>query len=493
MRMTKANYNTPILPEHRGNPLIEALPPKLSKEQLVEELSVYPVCDPKLRAEDDYIREEYLSRIDDLRQPLPEYLECFKCVDKAIKDSYSAKNPYTATTQHYLHYLDAQNATIAPTSGHFDAKGVAMSIIGESGVGKTKMISQVLNFFPQVIEHESHNGKLFNLRQVLWVKVECPHDASLRGLCHSILYEIDSATGIEPTKPEKNIATLVEQIERKVRSSFLGLLVIDEIQNLNVGKAGGAETLLNFVLNLINKSGVPILFCGNPDINSVFSQTLRNARRLEAGGYIRMGRINNTEVWELFCEELWALQWTNVETPYSKDLSLHLYQLSCGIIDIAVRVFKKAQELVIGSSDERLTLDLLNHAYQKECPLTGDILESYRNKELNNAVEAVESLSQTKGQTKCNEAGLANAENYQNSNTAPKSRNKSTITGDLTRAHHPEFSSKIAEVLNAAEFSCRIDLTDIYRQASYEESPLDYLRDKELVYDDPLIDLAQSV
>ncbi|MGP1835363.1 hypothetical protein ACTTBA_20005 [Shewanella frigidimarina] len=42
MITTKAIYHDAILPEHRGNPLIEALPPKCSWEIVMEVFSNFP-------------------------------------------------------------------------------------------------------------------------------------------------------------------------------------------------------------------------------------------------------------------------------------------------------------------------------------------------------------------------------------------------------------------------------------------------------------------
>ena len=42
MITTKAIYHDAILPEHRGNPLIEALPTKSSWETVMEVFSNYP-------------------------------------------------------------------------------------------------------------------------------------------------------------------------------------------------------------------------------------------------------------------------------------------------------------------------------------------------------------------------------------------------------------------------------------------------------------------
>ncbi|BBC40532.1 hypothetical protein PDPE_1-01372 [Photobacterium damselae subsp. piscicida] len=42
MRIEKAVYQNVILPEHQGNPLIEALPPKKGWEELMVAFSYYP-------------------------------------------------------------------------------------------------------------------------------------------------------------------------------------------------------------------------------------------------------------------------------------------------------------------------------------------------------------------------------------------------------------------------------------------------------------------
>ena len=469
MKAINAIYREPILPEHKGNPLIEALPPKINKSELIEELSFYPIYDSEIRKKDDFIREEYLSRIDTLRQPLPEYIECFRLIESALKESYSSKNPFSPSTQNYLHYLKPSDSYIIPHTGPFAPKGSAISLIGESGIGKSKMLTQILHYFPQVVIHKSYKEKDLRLKQLIWIKIECPHDASLRGLCHAILGEIDRALEVEDTTPERNIDTLLDQIERKVRSSFVGIIVIDEMQNLNIGKAGGAQKLLSFLLNLINRSGVPVLFCGNPDVAETFSDTFRNARRAESGGYISMDRLS-PEVWSIFCEELWILQWTNIETPLNNQLSERLYMLSCGIIDIAIRIYKKAQELVIGSSNELITLEVLDMAYPIACPLTENELSKIRRND-----QTKKSLLSILKKV-ADETPVTNEVD---------SRNK-TIAGDLTRPQHPEFSKKLTDLQNAVNLHDRISDPDVFQRASEDDSPTEYLKKLGILCDDPL-------
>lgn len=98
VKLEKAKYRPAILPEHRGNPLIEALPAKHTDEEFVDKLSFYPPHSFEETQLAPFERVEYLTRLKDLRQPLPIYLDCFRAVEMAIKEGYSVKNPLSPTT-----------------------------------------------------------------------------------------------------------------------------------------------------------------------------------------------------------------------------------------------------------------------------------------------------------------------------------------------------------------------------------------------------------
>lgn len=251
MITTKAIYHDAILPEHRGNPLIEALPPKSSWETVMEVFSNYPdYAEDIAEHPNPLVRDEYLNRIEELRQPLTDYEACFRAIERAIKKGYSAKNPLSPTTAQYLHYLVDERPEIEPRTGFFQPKGEGLTLIGESGVGKTSMLEQVLNYFPSVIEHDSYKDHPLNLRkQVVWIKVDCPSNSSVRDLCEEILAALDLSLDREKTKPAGTIGALVRQLEQCIKSSFLGMLVIDEMQNLQFKRTGGRIIYLNFCID----------------------------------------------------------------------------------------------------------------------------------------------------------------------------------------------------------------------------------------------------
>jgi hypothetical protein len=53
MRREKAEYHEAILPEYKGNPLIEALKPKLGVDELLAKFSNYPDLDKHIRQHPD--------------------------------------------------------------------------------------------------------------------------------------------------------------------------------------------------------------------------------------------------------------------------------------------------------------------------------------------------------------------------------------------------------------------------------------------------------
>ena len=349
MRVSEAVYHKTILIEHSGNPLIEALPEKPDDNELYDYLCYYPAHDNSERLLSAYERVEYLARLKDLRQPLPVHMECFRAIDTAIRHSYSSKNPASPTGEHFRYFGGKDVMTPEPVTGLFVPKGTGLTVIGESGVGKSCMLEKILEFFDDTILHKRYKNQAMPVTQVVWIKVDCPSDASIRGLCLAILRELDRKLECGETRPASTIDTLLDQIESRIRFCYLGFMVIDEMQYLNVAKSGGSDHMVGFIHNLVNKLGIPILFCANPPFDDFLRKSFRTARRAEASGYFTVEMLEKNECWDFFVSELWRLQWTDVITPLTSELSDRLFHLSVGNLDLAVRIYSETQRLLIGS------------------------------------------------------------------------------------------------------------------------------------------------
>ena len=473
MRREKAVYKQAILPEHQGNPLIEALPPKRGLLDALDQFSHYPELSVDIREHTDpLVREEYTSRLRELRQPLPIYYDVYRAIDSAIKNGYSSKNPFSPTTAQYLHFPIDERPSIAPHTGFFEPRGDGITLIGESGVGKTCMLNQVLKYFPSVIEHSVYKGAATGFtNQVVWIKVDCPNNSSVRDLCEEILGQLDLAVKIEKTTPTRTIGGLVRQIEQRIKSSFLGILIIDEMQRLVFKRTGGENNLLNFLHSLVNKLGGPIFFCANPPFDETLAKTLKAARRAESEGSFTMNLLNRDDgIWDTFIEELWELQWTDIYNVLTKELNDKLFELSIGNLDMAQRIYRAAQRLIIGSGDERITIGVLEEAYAVACGL------SSKTEEVRTRTIALLPRRQSR------------PENIHKSNSqAPGPQiEKKRVIADITRSQHPEFELQLRELSLVDDLSSQIKDPSLFLRATGLDNPTEYLREKGVMCDDPL-------
>ncbi len=471
MIIAKAIYHEVILPEHQGNPLIEALPPKLAWEDVMTVFSNYPdYAEDIADHSNPLVREEYLNRIDELRQPLTDYQACFRAVERAIKKGYSAKNPLVPSTAQFLHYLVDERPDIEPCTGFFQPKGEGLTLIGDSGVGKTSMLEQVLSYFPNVIEHDMYKGKSLGLiRQVVWIKVDCPSNSSVRDLCEEILVSLDLALSRDKTNPAGTIGTLIRQLEQCIKSSFLGMLVIDEMQNLQFKRTGGENNLLRFLHRLVNKLGVPLFFVANPPFDQTLIKELKAARRAESGYNHFMSVLEKeSDSWSAFIAVLWNYQWTNVFTDLTEELNDSLHKLSVGNVDMASRTYREAQRLVIGSLDERITVSTLEAGHAVACGLSRQT----------NEISILR-----------NDIFLPNGRQRRNARVEIPYLLTIDKTGDITKPQHPEFNHQLIELLGAVDLPERIKKTDLFQQTVNMNDPIQFLREQGMMLDDPLMEL----
>lgn len=444
----QARYHTADLPEHRGNPLIEALPPLLSEEDVMFALSNYPEIDPDARKLAGSVREQYVDRIDAFRCPQRAFYECYKAVVRLIRTGYVSRNPLDPHTVRFLHYSQEANLGKSLGDGYHRPRAGTFSITGISGLGKSTMLEQVLGHFPQVIQHNEYQGHdLAPLRQVVWLKVNCPPNSKARDLTESLLSVIDDALELERTPPPARNGTLLRLIAQKIKSSFIGVLVIDEMQRLT--RTNGDEQLINFLHEIVDTLGVPIVFCGNPEFEDKMRQRLRFARRAETTGFMRLNPLayQSTD-WQTFIQYLWQYQWTDVYTPLTDELNIKIHKLSKGILAIAQRLFVTAQLKVIGTGYEVITPRLLS--------LSESVLTS-RSDEF--VITDAQIIPEEKPEV--HEQRVNSEQKEQNNGVArrrvsPSSRSDQilkayTVSGDLNRPQHKEFAEDLAHYAANAE------------------------------------------
>lgn len=226
-------------PLYDNNPFIEALPPMLSGKDLIHALAVIPPYNDSDRDRSTGERLQLLSSLYEFYQPLSMTIDLYCEIYTAMQHCYGQYSPQSEAAAFQNGYsLMHGNALAASIGG-----GNSFSVIGVSGLGKSTALQRVLSLFPQVIEHTSYHGQNFYCHQIPYLVVQTPHDASIKALILDIYLQIDSLVGTSYQKDalsrRLSIDVLVSQLNQIVRVNHIGLLVIDELQNIAYRKSDG--------------------------------------------------------------------------------------------------------------------------------------------------------------------------------------------------------------------------------------------------------------
>jgi hypothetical protein len=389
-RQVEAEYRPQDIAGYRDNPFIEALPPIFEDQQVISTIARYPDYNEEQRKLSKQTRMHLVQQISDYVEPLPSHLLVEQRLSRLIRHGYKARNPFSAEAvrQFNIGFKNILEAGI--DSNGMNLAGVrstaaGFAILGVSGQGKTTAIESSLLLYPQVIHHVAYKDQPFIRKQLVWLKLNCPFDGSLKGLCFNFLQAMDSHLGTNYfqkfASKGSSVDILIPIMAHLATLHGLGVLVIDEIQNLSFMKSGGAERMLNYFTQLINTIGVPVILIGTFKAMRLLSGSFSQARRSTGQGDLIMDRLTEGEEWDYFIESLWKYQWTAKHSPFTETIKKTMYQLSQGIVDIAVKLYMLAQWEAMEaaeSKDEKITVGLLKSVAKRHMQLVQPMLKILR-------------------------------------------------------------------------------------------------------------------
>lgn len=383
-----AEYTEQFLPSYKGNPLIETLPPIYSPEQVEKLLFSIPDYTSEQRTWPSHVRIHCIQQIKRFMQPLTYNIDIESCFSRVIRDGYVVRNPMSP--QHLKQFtvgfseilkagLNGRGENI--TGNRPSASG--FSIVGMSGVGKSTAVERTLLLYPQVIQHSMYNGKPFILKQVVWLKLECPGNGSMKALCQNFLRQMDSILGTNyyarHVKTHVNTDNLIIAMSQIASLHGLGVLVIDEVQRLKKSYDSGDNIMLEYFTELVNTIGVPVVVIGTYKSMYLYQSAFAQARRATGQGDQILSNLEETSPeWELFLESLWHLQWTTKKCPLDDELRKVMYQESQGILDIATKLYMNAQWEAILNQSEEITPKLVKRVARKCLKLVKPMLNALK-------------------------------------------------------------------------------------------------------------------
>jgi hypothetical protein len=377
-----AEYAEQEIPQFRDNPFLEALPPIMSREEARSRMARYPAYDPADRLKRAEVRDALAAGLSTIiRHPVGVTLELAARISNLIRWSYVARNPALPTFQATI---DARERALVISGkgnnlaisgpmkfgGEYGPLATGLTVVGITGIGKTVATEMPLGLYPELIIHTEYKGRPFTKTQVVRLRMQCPSDGSILTLCTNFFGEMDRvhrSAGIEtnyqgayvPNRP--TIQKLIPAMARLAAEHGLGVLVLDEVQDLN---RRGSRAILSFLVQLVNTIGVPVILVGGIDALPVLSAQFRQARRGASLGDMILDRAVPGTQWRKFCEMLWKFQYTRKETPLTDELVDVLYEESQGITDYLVTLYIAAQQRAISTGREEITPTIIRNVAQ---------------------------------------------------------------------------------------------------------------------------------
>lgn len=382
----EALYTPQRIPQYRGNPLIEALPPTEDDEALLKSLFCVPEFSEEQRHWSKAERLQMIAQLGNFMLPMDRHLKLAQGLDAMMRQGYVGRAPRTAASHAVFNKLYEQQKagrSFQANVGQLTAQ-LSGSLLGVPGMGKTTALRRILARIPEVIFHPE-----INFYQVPHLIIETPYDgASVKGLAESIFRKMDKLLpdahyGELYSNVKSGAETLMNHAARLIHSHGVGLLVLDEIQNLE-NSPKNRQALMTLLVSASNELGVPILFVGTNKAKNILTLDFRQARR--STGLVSMywdtlvrGTPDKPSEWEDFLDVLFAFQWVKQPLKLTPAIADLMHYHSQGIVDIAIKLFALSQTRAIYEGTDTLTGELIDEVARMDMALVQPMLAAIRN------------------------------------------------------------------------------------------------------------------
>ena len=358
--------------------VIHILPPMKSGSELVSSLEVLPEYDDRVRGADAPIRLMALSDLYRIYVPSQMSLEIYSKLYLALLRSLQKKGTKIAIQQRNENYKAVIQQEYSGIMGGSDS----FTIIGASGIGKSSAISRAITLITEnkIIEVGNPFTKI-----IPCICVQCPFDSSVKGLLLEIIRKVDEAIGSQYYERASRSRTTTDMLigsVSQVALNHIGLLVVDEIQNVCNSKNG--KSLVGMLTQLINNSGISICMVGTPESAVFFEQAMQLARRSLG---LRYDVMEYGTDFRTFCEIVYSYQYVKQRTEITDAIMEWLYEHTSGNISVVVSLIHDAQEIAILNGKEVLNLELLNEAYQQRLSMLHGFIHLEQKKQTSKAIK----------------------------------------------------------------------------------------------------------
>jgi len=277
--------------------------------------------------------------------------------------------------------------------------------ICSASVPKAALKNSVLKtLLPKTRLHTKDN---FDEIQIIQLHAEMPHDGSRATLLKNLFSGIDKALKgfeennyLKQVQPRLDRSASIGAMESFFRSLCIkyhvGIIVIDEFQNIEVADKDNRAKMLYFFNSMSNQLNVPFLKIGTTDSLKLMKTKFLNGRRagdtIELEPYVKLPLLLKSNgdkeekplrsSWNDLVMSLFEFQVIKKPITYSERWDKELYKLSCGIPYVLYTLWQEVQIYAIRTGAETITLKRLNDVFKRRFKLVKTALTALRSKRL---------------------------------------------------------------------------------------------------------------
>lgn len=327
----------------------EYLKPMLAGEELKQAMTILPPYHKEICQAATVDRLVGLSDLYEIYLPSVMSMEIYSKLYLAMLRSIQKKGTKEAVKQYYENYKQIQKRESRGIIGGSDS----FTIIGNSGIGKSSAIVRSVSLATGECKSDI----------VPCVICQCPHDCSVKGMLLEILRKVDEvleSNYYEQAIRSRATSDMLIGTVSTIALNHIGLLIVDEIQNVRVNRKG--RNLISMLIQLINNSGISIAMVGTPECIPFFEQEMQMARRALG---LKYSALPYEDEFVSFCETVFQYQYVKEPSDFETEIANWLYEHSGGILSVVISLLHDAQEIAILDGTEKLNLNTLQKAYKQ--------------------------------------------------------------------------------------------------------------------------------
>lgn len=349
------------------NEPLSCLPVMLTGEELRQKLLTLPPVRSDIRSTPAPERLVALNAVYELYFPFPMSGEIYTKLYLALARSLQKKNTRLSVIQCNNNRKAILGAGCSGLIGGADS----FTILGRSGIGKSTAVARAVNLM--------RGGEIITVKDpfckiIPVLVVQCPWDSSVKGMLLEILRKTDEHLQTKYYENALRARLTTDNLIGSVSTvclNHVGLLIIDEIQNVASSKNG--RSLIGSMTQLINASGISIAMVGTPESTPFFEQDYKLARRSLG---LKYDAIPLDEDFVSLCKVLFQYQVVKKCASLTDSIVRWFYDHSGGITSNVVSLIHDAQEIAILDGTEELSLDVLNRAYRQRMGFLHQYIDS---------------------------------------------------------------------------------------------------------------------